>query len=144
MAGTAYRIMTATATSGWTAKFVPWREAKVHVLTHGLHYASAVFEGERAYGGRIFESRRTTRKRLHRSARILGFDSAVQRSSELEEAKARGAGEVRARERLCARDRLARVSEMMGVSAQHNSDPPGRRGVALGGLFCRQDERHRA
>ena len=31
--------------------FVPWREAKVHVLTHALHYASSVFEGERAYGG---------------------------------------------------------------------------------------------
>jgi len=39
-------------------KLVPWRDAKVHVLTHGLHYGSAVFEGERAYGGRIFESRR--------------------------------------------------------------------------------------
>ena len=36
---------------------VPWRDAKVHVLTHALHYASAVFEGERAYGGKIFESR---------------------------------------------------------------------------------------
>ena len=34
---------------------VPWREANVHVLTHGLHYASAVFEGERAYGGEIFK-----------------------------------------------------------------------------------------
>ncbi len=37
--------------------FVPWREAKVHVLTHALHYASSVFEGERAYNGRIFKSR---------------------------------------------------------------------------------------
>ena len=37
--------------------FVPWREAKVHVLTHALHYASSVFEGERAYGGTIFKSR---------------------------------------------------------------------------------------
>ncbi len=35
----------------------PWREAKLHVLSHGLHYASAVFEGERAYGGKIFKSR---------------------------------------------------------------------------------------
>ncbi len=35
---------------------VDWRNAKVHLLTHALHYASSVFEGERAYGGRIFES----------------------------------------------------------------------------------------
>jgi branched-chain amino acid aminotransferase len=35
--------------------FVPWAEAKLHVLTHGLHYASGVFEGERAYGGEIFK-----------------------------------------------------------------------------------------
>ena len=44
--------------------FVPWREAKVHVLTHALHYASSVFEGERAYGGTIFKSR-------EHSARLL-------------------------------------------------------------------------
>ncbi len=35
--------------------FVPWKDAKVHVLTHAMHYASAVFEGERAYGGEIFK-----------------------------------------------------------------------------------------
>ena len=43
---------------GWIwldGEFVPWREAKVHVLTHGLHYASAVFEGERMYGGEVYE-----------------------------------------------------------------------------------------
>jgi branched-chain amino acid aminotransferase len=38
-------------------KLVPWREANVHILSHGLHYASSVFEGERAYGGKIFLSR---------------------------------------------------------------------------------------
>ena len=44
---------------GWIwldGDMVEWREAKVHVLTHALHYASAVFEGERAYGGNIFKS----------------------------------------------------------------------------------------
>ena len=44
---------------GWIwfdGQMVEWREAKVHVLTHALHYASAVFEGERAYGGHIFKS----------------------------------------------------------------------------------------
>ena len=44
--------------------FVPWREAKVHVLTHALHYASAVFEGERAYGGTIFKSAEHTTRLL--------------------------------------------------------------------------------
>lgn len=52
--------------------FVKWAEARVHVLTHGLHYASAVFEGERAYGGEIFKLTEHT-ERLHESARILGF-----------------------------------------------------------------------
>jgi branched-chain amino acid aminotransferase len=51
---------------------VPWRDAKLHVLTHGLHYASAVFEGERAYGGNIFKLRAHT-ERLIKSAEILGF-----------------------------------------------------------------------
>ncbi|HYZ60901.1 MAG TPA: aminotransferase class IV, partial [Acetobacteraceae bacterium] len=51
---------------------VPWREAKLHVLTHGLHYASGVFEGERAYSGNIFKLREHT-DRLIRSAEILGF-----------------------------------------------------------------------
>ena len=51
---------------------VPWREAKTHVLTHGLHYASSVFEGQRAYGGRIYKLARHT-KRLFESAEILGM-----------------------------------------------------------------------
>ena len=53
-------------------EFVKWADAKIHVLTHGLHYASAVFEGERAYGGEIFKLTEHT-ERLHESARILGF-----------------------------------------------------------------------
>ena len=41
----------------WTnGSLTAWRDAKLHVLSHGLHYASCVFEGERAYGGRIFKS----------------------------------------------------------------------------------------
>lgn len=53
-------------------KIVPWADAKLHVLSHGLHYASAVFEGERAYGGEIFKLTEHT-ERLHVSANILGF-----------------------------------------------------------------------
>ena len=51
---------------------VPWRDAKLHVLSHGLHYASGVFEGERAYSGNIFKLRAHT-QRLIESARILDF-----------------------------------------------------------------------
>jgi branched-chain amino acid aminotransferase len=54
-------------------EMVPWRDAKLHVLTHGLHYASAVFEGERAYGGNIFKLEAHT-ERLIGSAKWLGFD----------------------------------------------------------------------
>ena len=54
-------------------KLVPWRDAKIHVLTHALHYASCVFEGERVYGGKIFKLREHT-DRLINSGRILGFE----------------------------------------------------------------------
>ena len=52
---------------------VPWREAKLHVLSHGLHYASGVFEGERSYSGNVFKLREHT-DRLIASGRILGFE----------------------------------------------------------------------
>ncbi|PLS22859.1 branched-chain amino acid aminotransferase [Neptunicoccus cionae] len=45
-------------------KLVPWREANVHILTHALHYASSVFEGERAYNGKIFKSREHSERLL--------------------------------------------------------------------------------
>jgi branched-chain amino acid aminotransferase len=57
----------------WNGSLVPWRDARLHVLSHGLHYASAVFEGERAYHGNIFRLRDHT-DRLCQSARILGFE----------------------------------------------------------------------
>jgi branched-chain amino acid aminotransferase len=57
----------------WDGDFVPWRNAQLHVLSHGLHYASAVFEGERAYSGNIFKLRAHS-ERLVASAKILGFD----------------------------------------------------------------------
>lgn len=61
---------------GWIwfdGKMVPWREANVHILTHALHYATSVFEGQRAYNGRIFELEAHT-KRLFKSADIIGMD----------------------------------------------------------------------
>lgn len=54
-------------------EFVPWCEARLHVLSHGLHYATSVFEGERAYGGEVFKLREHS-ERLLASARELGFE----------------------------------------------------------------------
>ncbi len=61
---------------GWIwldGKLVPWREANVHVLTHALHYASSVFEGQRAYNGTIFKLSEHS-QRLRNSASLLGFE----------------------------------------------------------------------
>jgi branched-chain amino acid aminotransferase len=56
----------------WDGALIPWRDARLHVLSHGLHYASAVFEGERSYNGHVFKLREHT-ERLIESGRILGF-----------------------------------------------------------------------
>ena len=53
-------------------KLLDWRDANVHILTHALHYASSVFEGERCYNGKIFKSREHS-ERLHYSAGCLDF-----------------------------------------------------------------------
>ena len=58
---------------GWIwldGEMVPWREANVHILSHAMHYASSVFEGERAYNGKIFKSREHS-ERLIKSAELL-------------------------------------------------------------------------
>jgi len=60
---------------GWIwfdGELKPWRDAKIHVLTHGLHYASCVFEGQRAYGGEVFKLREHT-NRLIESGKTLDF-----------------------------------------------------------------------
>ncbi|GAB5447305.1 branched-chain amino acid aminotransferase [Gymnodinialimonas sp.] len=54
-------------------KLVDWRQANVHILSHAMHYASSVFEGERAYNGKIFESRKHS-ERLHYSASCIDFE----------------------------------------------------------------------
>lgn len=53
--------------------FVDWRDAKVHVLTHAMHYASSVFEGERAYNGKIFKSVEHS-ERFKKSANLIDFE----------------------------------------------------------------------
>jgi len=65
---------------------IPWRTANVHILTHAMHYASSVFEGERAYGGKIFRSRDHA-ERLKKSANYIDFDIPWS-IDEIEKAKA--------------------------------------------------------
>jgi branched-chain amino acid aminotransferase len=99
-------------------KLVKWGEANVHVLTHGLHYASAVFEGERAYGGEVFKSTEHS-ERLKRSANILDFEIPYS-VAEIDAAKALVI-EKNNRPNAYVRPIAWRGSEMMGVSAQNNT-----------------------
>ncbi len=94
---------------------VPWREAKLHVLTHALHYASSVFEGERVYGGEIFKLTEHT-QRLHDSAKHLGF-SIPYSVAEIDQACR---DTVRAQDIVdgYVRPIAWRGSEQMGVAAQ--------------------------
>ncbi len=96
-------------------KLVPWREANVHVLTHALHYASCVFEGERVYGGHIFKLREHS-QRLIDSGRILGFEVPFSRA----EIEAGSNAVVRAQGITdgYVRPIAWRGAEQMGVAAQ--------------------------
>lgn len=96
---------------------VEWRDAQTHVLTHGLHYGSCVFEGERSYGGKIFKSREHS-ERLHRSAQLLGFEIPYS-VDQIEAAKQEV---VKANNIVDGylRPVAWRGSEMMAISAQHN------------------------
>jgi len=99
-------------------EMVDWPDAKVHVLTHALHYASAVFEGERAYGGEIFKLTEHT-ERLHFSAETLGFEIpwSVDQINDACRAALKANDIVDGYVRPIA----WRGSEMMGVSAQANT-----------------------
>jgi branched-chain amino acid aminotransferase len=96
---------------------VPWREAKVHVLTHGLHYASCVFEGERVYGGSVFKLTEHS-ARLGRSAEIMGF-TLPYGTAEIDEAT-RATIAANGIVDGYVRPLAWRGSEMMGVSAQQS------------------------
>jgi branched-chain amino acid aminotransferase len=103
---------------GWIwldGKLVPWREANVHILTHALHYASSVFEGQRVYGGKVFKLTEHS-KRLRKSAQLLGFD--LPWSVEEIDAACIEVLEANGLEDAYMRPVAWRGSEQMGVSAQ--------------------------
>ncbi len=95
----------------------PWADTKVHVLTHGLHYGSCVFEGERAYNGTIFKLREHT-ERLFYSANELGFELPYS-VEEIDDACIKTL-EANGLTDGYIRPVAWRGSEMMGVSAQQN------------------------
>lgn len=103
---------------GWIwfdGKLIPWRDCKLHVMTHGLHYASCVFEGERVYDGEVFKLTDHS-ERLVNSARLLDF-SLPWSAAEIDQATREV---VRANKVADGYIRPVawRGSEMMGVSAQ--------------------------
>jgi branched-chain amino acid aminotransferase len=102
----------------YDGKLVPWSDANLHVLSHGLHYASCVFEGERAYGGAIFKSTEHS-ERLKRSAQTLDFEIPFT-VTEIDEAK-RQVLERNGQKDAYLRPVAWRGSEQMGVSAQNNT-----------------------
>jgi len=102
----------------FNGKIVPWVDAKLHVLSHGLHYGSCVFEGERAYGGRIFKSSEHS-ARLKRSGEILDFVVPYS-TAELDAAKQLVLDKNGLKDAY-VRPVAWRGSEMMAVAAQSNT-----------------------
>jgi branched-chain amino acid aminotransferase len=95
---------------------VPWKDAKLHVLSHGLHYASCCFEGERAYGGAIYKTREHS-ERFKASAELLDFEIPYS-VEELDAAKALVVAK-NVFQSCYVRPVAWRGSEMMAVAAQH-------------------------
>jgi branched-chain amino acid aminotransferase len=99
----------------YNGALVPWRDTRLHVLTHGLHYASCVFEGERVYNGEVFKLREHT-QRLIDSGKELGF--TIPYSLEELEQATRDTVASQGFADAYVRPVAWRGSEMMGVSAQ--------------------------
>lgn len=99
----------------YDGELVPWRDSQLHVLSHGLHYGSCVFEGERVYGGEVFKLREHT-QRLIESAAALGIELPYS-LDELERAT-RETVAAQGYADAYVRPVAWRGSEMMGVSAQ--------------------------
>jgi branched-chain amino acid aminotransferase len=99
----------------YNGALVPWKDSRLHVLSHGLHYASCVFEGERVYNGEIFKLREHT-QRLIDSGKELGFEIPYS-LEELEQAT-RDTVASQGFADAYVRPVAWRGSEMMGVSAQ--------------------------
>ena len=100
----------------FNGSLIPWRDAKLHVLSHALHYASSVFEGERVYDGRVFKLTEHS-ERLGLSARML--DMKLPYTVDEIDAATREVVAANGIEDGYVRPVAWRGSEMMGVSAQN-------------------------
>jgi branched-chain amino acid aminotransferase len=101
----------------FNGELVDWKDAKIHILSHGLHYGSCVFEGERAYGGNIFKCTEHS-ERFKKSAELLDFDIPYS-VAEIDAAKKLVLHKNGMKDAYL-RPVAWRGSEMMGVSAQNN------------------------
>jgi branched-chain amino acid aminotransferase len=102
----------------YDGKLVPWKDAKTHVLTHGLHYGSSVFEGERIYNGKIYKLKEHT-ARLFFSAEELGM--TIPFTQDEISAACIAAAEAQGIKDGYIRPVAFRGSEMMAVSAQNTA-----------------------
>ena len=101
----------------FNGKTVDWADANIHILNHGLHYASCVFEGERVYDGEIFKLEEHT-DRLFHSAKRMGIEVPYS-TTEINEAS-KNIVNVQQVKNGYVRPLIWRGSEMMAISAQKN------------------------
>ena len=101
----------------FNGQIVDWKDAKLHVLTHGLHYGSCVFEGERVYNGEIFKLRQHT-DRLIYSAKRMGFE--IPYTAEEIDKACNEIIKIQNVKNGYVRPVAWRGSEMMAISAQRN------------------------
>ena len=113
-------------------ELIPWRDARVHVLTHALHYASSVFEGQRAYNGEIFKLTEHS-ERLRRSAALLGFE--LPWSVEEIEAACKEVLKASGFSDAYMRPVAWRGSELMGVAPGADQAAPRNRRMGVGQIF---------
>ena len=114
-------------------EMIPWRDANVHVLTHALHYASSVFEGQRAYSGEIFKLTEHS-ERLVNSGRLLDFEIPYS-VAEIDQACREVLAASGLATAICGR--WSGAARTMGVSGRR-PNPPGNRDVAVGPISARR------
>ena len=113
-------------------ELVDWNDVKLHVLSHGLHYASCVFEGLRVYDGEIFKLEEHTQRLFHSAKRM---DIKIPYSEEEINKATKKIVSVQSVQNGYVRPFAWRGSEMMAVSAQKNQNTCGNNYMGMGNIF---------